>query len=479
MISIDWKPDKRKPVKKQIVEYMKERINHGHWPIGSKLPSQRALAELFDVNRSTVVTALDILKSDGLIEGKGRGGMIVIASTVPLLALSQTRWQNYIEDGIHLPNYKTIKMINDSDPDTTMRRLSSGELSHEVYPKKSMSYVLSQLSSEIEHLGYEWPTGMVELREALCGYLAKKNIHVKPENILVVSGALQGFQLITMGLLQTGSTVFVEKPSYLYSLQILQTLGMRRMGISVDEDGLVPDEIIDKIPKHHASILYTIPNFQNPTGFVLSEKRRKQLLDICYKSKMPIIEDDVYGDLWLEEKPPASLKSMDKVGNVLYVGSVSKTLSPGLRIGWVVGPETVINRLADIKMQMDYGSSSVSQLIVAKYLSTGLYDEHMEYVRSYLRKRLDFTMDLLQTYFSEFATWKRPKGGFYIWINIDIDVSMFKVFEAAYQKKILFNPGYIYEATSNDSLRISYSYATFEELESSIKALAEIIKANK
>lgn len=479
MISIDWKPDKRKPVKKQIVEYMKERINHGHWPIGSKLPSQRTLAELFDVNRSTVVTALDILKSDGLIEGKGRGGMIVIASTVPLLALSQTRWQNYIEDGIHLPNYKTIKMINDSDPDTTMRRLSSGELSHEVYPKKSMSYVLSQLSSEIEHLGYEWPTGMVELREALCGYLAKKNIHVKPENILVVSGALQGFQLITMGLLQTGSTVFVEKPSYLYSLQILQTLGMRRMGISVDEDGLVPDEIIDKIPKHHASILYTIPNFQNPTGFVLSEKRRKQLLDICYKSKMPIIEDDVYGDLWLEEKPPASLKSMDKVGNVLYVGSVSKTLSPGLRIGWVVGPETVINRLADIKMQMDYGSSSVSQLIVAKYLSTGLYDEHMEYVRSYLRKRLDFTMDLLETYFSEFATWKRPKGGFYIWINIDIDVSMFKVFEAAYQKKILFNPGYIYEATSNDSLRISYSYATFEELESSIKALAEIIKANK
>jgi len=320
---------------------------------------------------------------------------------------------------------------------------------------------------------------MVELREALCGYLAKKDIQVKPENILIVSGALQGFQLITMGLLQTGSTVFVEKPSYLYSLQILQTLGMRRMGISVDENGLIPDEIIDKIPKHHASILYTIPNFQNPTGFVLSETRRKQLLDICYKSKMPIIEDDVYGDLWLDEKPPASLKSMDKVGNVLYVGSVSKTLSPGLRIGWVVGPETVINRLADIKMQMDYGSSSVSQLIVAKYLSSGLYDEHMKYVRMYLRRRLDFTMDLLETHFSEFATWKRPKGGFYIWVNIDREVSMFRVFEAAYQKKILFNPGYIYEATSNDSLRISYSYATFDELESSIKALAEIIKANK
>ncbi|MCH4889107.1 PLP-dependent aminotransferase family protein [Acidaminobacter sp. JC074] len=479
MITIDWKPDKTLPVKKQIVEYMKERINEGHWPIGSKLPTQRTLAETFGVNRSTIVTALDILKSDGLIEGKGRAGMVVVASTVPLLALSQTRWVNYIEEGIHLPNYKTIKMINDSDPDTTMRRLSSGELSPEIYPKESMGKILQDLSSEIEHLGYEWPTGMVPLREALCEYLSKKNINVKPENILIVSGALQGFQLITMGLLQMGSTVFVEKPSYLYSLQILQTLGMRRMGVSIDEDGLIPDEIVDKIPSNHASILYTIPNFQNPTGFVMSEERRKRLLDICYKSKMPIIEDDVYGDLWLDDQPPASLKSMDKIGNVLYVGSVSKTLSPGLRIGWVVGPETVINRLADIKMQMDYGSSSISQLIVAKYLSSGLYDQHMTYVRQHLRQRLDFTMALLDKYFSDFATWKRPKGGFYIWVDIHKDISMFRVFETAYHKKVLFNPGYIYEAASNHSLRISYSYAPYDELESSIKTLAEIISSSK
>lgn len=475
MIQINWKPDKSRPVKKQIVEYMREKINNGNWPIGSKLPSQRTLADIFDVNRSTIVVAIDILKADGLIKGEGRAGMFVHASSVPLLALSQTKWQNYIEEGIHLPNYKTIKMINDSDPDTSMLRLSSGELTPEVFSQEDMDSILKNL--DIHHLGYEWPTGMRCLQEALCVHLKKKHIHVSPSNILIVSGALQGFQLITMGLLQQGSTVFVERPSYLYSLQILQTLGMRRVGVSIDENGLIPSEIPAKIPKHHASILYTIPNYQNPTGYVMSENRRQELLDICYESKMPIIEDDVYGDLWIDEPPPMSIKSMDQIGNVLYVGSVSKTLSPGLRIGWVVGPETVINRLADIKMQMDYGSSSVSQMIVAKYLSSGLYDKHIENVRKALRMRRDFTLNLLEKYFHSFATWKKPKGGFYVWVDVKKDVSMYKVFEKAFDHKILFNPGYIYESGTNHSLRISYSFASLEEIEASIISLSKIIKA--
>ncbi len=476
MIQINWKPDRNYPVKKQIVDYMREKINTGTWPIGSKLPSQRTLAEVLEVNRSTIVIALDILKSDGLIEGQGRGGMKVIASSVPLLALSQTRWQNYIDDGIHLPNYKTIKMINDSDPDTSMLRLSSGEAAPSMFPHDEMAEIISGISKDIGHLGYEWPTGMKCLQEALCEHLSHKGIHVTPNNILIVSGGLQGFQLITMGLLQTGSTVFVEKPSYLYSLQILQTLGMRRMGIDIDDEGILTSEIEDKIPKNHASILYTIPNYQNPTGFVMSKERREALLKVCYDSKMPIIEDDVYGDLWIDEPPPSSLKSMDKIGNVLYVGSVSKTLSPGLRIGWVVGPETVINRLADIKMQMDYGSSSVSQLIVAKCLSSGMYDRHLIKARASLKKRRDFTLSLLEKYFSDIATWKKPKGGFYVWVEVDKNISMYKVFEKAYQEKILFNPGYIYEAGSNNALRISYSYATNDQLEEGLRRLADIIK---
>jgi len=476
MIQINWKPDKSSGVKKQIVDYMRQKINSGAWPIGTVLPAQRKLAESFKVNRSTIVIALDILKADGLIEGRGRAGMIVKSSTVPLMALSQARWKNYIDDGIHLPNYKTIKMINDSDPDTSMLRLSSGEISSDMFPNLEIKKIMNKVSNDMSHLGYEWPTGMLALRQALCAYLGNKGISAKPENILIVSGALQGFQLITMGLLQTGSTVFVEKPSYLYSLQILQTLGMRRIGIPMDELGILTKEIPDKIPAYHASILYTIPNYQNPTGRVMSAERRHDLMKICYEHQMPIIEDDVYGELWIDECPPPSLKSQDEIGNVLYVGSVSKTLSPGLRIGWVVGPEPVISRLADIKMQMDYGSSSISQMIVAECLSSGFYDRHLIEIRSQLKKRRDYTIDILNTFFSSFASWEIPKGGFYIWIELKEQISMYKLFELAYNDKILFNPGYIYESSGNHALRISYVYAPLEDIKKGLVRLSEIIK---
>ena len=167
---------------------------------------------------------------------------------------------------------------------------------------------------------------------------------------------------------------------------------------------------------------------------------------------------------------------MDVSGNVIYVSSVSKTLSPGLRIGWAVGPESVINRLADIKMQMDYGSSSLSQLVVAKWLETGLYQEHLKEMRFELKKRRDFTINLLDKYFKDIAVWNIPKGGYYVWIDLKENINMYKIFEDAYSKKVLLYPGYLYEATSNNSLRISYSYASFEEIEKGLKILSQIIK---
>ncbi len=170
----------------------------------------------------------------------------------------------------------------------------------------------------------------------------------------------------------------------------------------------------------------------------MSLNRRKELINICNNEKLPIIEDDVYGELWIDEPPPETLKSIDTNGNVLYVGSVSKTLSPGLRIGWVVGPETVISRLADIKMQMDYGSSSLSQLTVSKWIETGLYQDHLKDMRIALKKRRDFTIQLLNTYFADIASWKEPKGGYYVWIDLKNNVSMYRVLKRHTRRKFFY-----------------------------------------
>lgn len=282
--------------------YFLEKIMSGSWPIGAIIPPQRELVEVFGVNRSTVVSALDDLKADGILVGKGRGGTFVAENNFSVGTAGQAKWQQYIEEGIHIPNYKTIKMINENEVDSSILRLSSGEATPTIFSKEKMQYFPSEVSKEIESLGYEGPTGMLVLR--------------------------------------------------------------------------------------------------------------KELNDLCTKEKLPVVEDDVYGELWIDEPPPVSLKSLDESGNVLHIGSVFKTLSPGLRIGWVVGPETVINRLADIKMQMDYGSSALSQLTVAKWFETGMYQDHLKEMRCHMKKVRDFVIELLERYYKDISVWVIPKGGF-------------------------------------------------------------------
>jgi GntR family transcriptional regulator of abcA and norABC len=252
---------------------------------------------------------------------------------------------------------------------------------------------------------------------------------------------------------------------------------MNLLGIPLDKEGIKYDSIGRLKRQHKAALLYTIPTFHNPTGTLMSERRRIDLLKVCQKESIPIIEDDVYGDLWFESPPPKPMKAKDTQGNVLYIGSVSKTLSPGLRIGWIVGPEPVIERLADIKMQTDYGSSSLSQYAVDKWLRSGLYEDFLEEIKVELRFRRDFTIHILKKYFTEIATWSVPKGGFYIWLRLNTDTSTKKLFDLALREHILLNPGIVYDKTDYKHLRLSYSYASLDQLEEGLIRLSQLIKS--
>ena len=207
----------------------------------------------------------------------------------------------------------------------------------------------------------------------------------------------------------------------------------------------------------------------------MSKNRRRQILQLCQQRQLPIIEDDIYRELWLDSPPPVPLKVLDQHGLVIYIGSLSKSLSPGLRIGWVIGPEPVIERLADIKMQNDYGSSSLSQWAAAEWLSSGLYEQHLQEVRKHLRIRRQIALNALTAYFSDIATWDVPQGGFYIWLKLIRSVSLQKLFKTALENNLLINPGNIYDYLSNRHLRLSYSYAAIPELKDGLHRLADII----
>lgn len=460
---MNWQPDRSSHIALtiQIVQWITEQITSGTWAVGTKLPTQRQLASLLQVNRSTIQEVMDELKAEGILTAKVGAGTYVTSNSWTIL--KQPNWQHYIEASIHKPNYETIQLINELEQREAFIRLSTGELAPSLIPTAAIEASLKSLSFDSKTLGYSSPQGSLKLREAICAYVKKRGIDTTPAHICIVSGGLQALQLIALGLLEAGSIVFQEGASYLHSVHPFQSFGMRLQTMTHN----FPTK-----PKHTQAIVYTIPTLNNPTGRVWSLSEREQFYAHCTEANLPIIEDDVYSELLFDQDIRA-MKSFDTTGQVLYIGSVSKTLSPGLRIGWVIATPAVIKRLADIKMQMDYGSSAISQAIVAHWLTSGLYEQHAKTMRLQLRQRADKMEQLLQQHFAQIATWQCTEGGFYIWLRFHEPIVTNSLFLALVKRHVLINPGYIYTPHDHHHIRLSYAYATESELAQGLMILYE------
>lgn len=465
-----WKPTRKASIsiQRQIINWILDQIQSGDWGVGTKLPPQRQLAIQFNVNRSTIQQALEELKADGILNSKVGSGVFVANNSWNVLAKNnQPNWQKYIEASIHRPNYHTIQLINEFEQDDSIIRLGTGELSPSLLPTKQLKESLHKLSFDGKDFGYSSPQGSTKLRHELCNYLKKRGITTKPENILIVSGALQALQLMAVGLFETGSIVFQDPISYLNSIHPFQSYGMQMKSVNRDKQ---LKQTLQLKKKNRQSIFYTVPTLNNPTGRVWTFQEKQHLYNTCKELQIPIIEDDVYSEL-LFQSPIPSIKSLDTAGQVLYIGSISKTLSPGLRIGWIVGPTPVIKRLADIKMQMDYGSSAVSQEIVTYWLTSDLYENHLIELREHLRFRAKFVENILNQQFSSIAKWENSSGGFYIWLRFDEPIVTKEFFLKLLKRKVLINPGYIYDPDDSDHIRLSYSYASLDELKKGLQIL--------
>lgn len=476
-IQINWKPNKRNsvPVYRQIVQYICDKVANGEWPIGSRLPSQRALAESFNVNRSTISTAIDELTSYGIIAGKSGAGTQIVSNTWALMLPTKPSWKRLISSGSLQENNRRMQQINRLEFAPEITRLGTGELDPRLFPQKMWTEVLQKMSVEITSLGYAEPLGIMRLRQAIVEHMKQFGINVSVKNVLITSGALQALQLIASCMLEEGSTVFTEAPTYLKSIQMFQSAGLNLKGIPMDHDGLEYWQMEKQLQPSEPSILYTIPTNQNPTGITMSNIRRKELMNFCIKNRLPIIEDGAYQELCFDATSALPLKAIDDNGMVMYLGSASKTLAPGLRIGWVIASEPVIQRLGDAKMQMDYGASSLSQLVFAEFLESGKYSQYLMDLKQILKHRRDNALVTLEKYFQDIAVWDVPIGGFYIWLTFNEDVEVDDLFEKALDKGILLNPGDIYDFKPNRSLRLSFAYVTSEEFTDAMKNMRMII----
>lgn len=477
-----WKPDRnsKKALYEQIADHLEERISYGEFPPGSLLPSERKLAEQFNVNRSTVISAFAELRSMGIIESRSGSGTRVSTSKWGATPKHTPNWSRFAVGGSFLPNLPFLRRIREAlAQNPSLIDFASGELSADLAPTDEMAALLSN-NVFMSYLGYDNPQGSIPLRETLVNYLNNyRGIRTTESSILITSGSQQSLFLITQCLLSPGDAVAIEDPSYCYSLPMFQSAGLRLFRLPVDNHGIQPEDIRALYKKHRIKMVFLNPNYQNPTGTVLSDERRKHLLDIICELGLPVVEDDPYSLTSYEGVPPLPLKSMDTTSSIIYIGSFSKIAASGLRIGWMVAPRSIVERLADARQQMDFGLSIIPQQIAGQFLQSSYLDPHLERLRIQLQFKRDLLIESLEKELSGLIEYEMPEGGLHFWCKLIPNIPDAKLLEESIKKGIIFVPGSVY-GSDPGYVRFTFARTKSEDIEQGIarfaRALRELIE---
>lgn len=440
---MDWKPDRKakKAIYKQLAEYIENGIADGTFPLDKPLPSERFLAKALNINRSTVVAAYDELESNGLIKRNRGSGTTISQDIWGITKKRIPSWNRYVEAGSFLPNLPVTQKIRKETEEHNLINLASGELSEDLFPIEALRN-LTSTRSYIGSIGYDHPQGNKILRETISKHVRdSRRIESSPGSILITSGAQQALHLVVQCLLKPGDAVAIEEPSYHYSLPIFKSAGVRTYSLPVDNEGINPEDLVSLYKKHRIRMIFLNPTYQNPTGTLLNEKRRKRILEISSEHGIPVVEDDPYSLSSFTGEQIASLKSMDINGNVLYISSLSKIVASGLRIGWIIGPKPVIERLSDAKQQIDFGHASFTQWIANDFLESNEFDSHIKKLVVQLKSRRDQIISSLSEYLGDQVDYHTPEGGIHIWCKIKKDFNEIQLLEESIKKGVIFVPG--------------------------------------
>ncbi|MED4602818.1 PLP-dependent aminotransferase family protein [Paenibacillus validus] len=474
-----WKPDRRskKPLYQQIADDMERRILYGEYPPGSFLPSERKLAEQIEVNRSTVVQAYEELRAKGIVESSSGSGTRVSKRLLGVTPSLTPNWRAYARGGTFAPNLPMIRRIREVLRERgSIIDFASGELSPDLYPNQAIQQLLREAPFEAS-LGYDDPQGFLPLRETLVSFLDKQlNIRTTESSILITSGSQQSLYLITQCLLAPGDAVAIEDPSYSYSLPMFQSAGLRLFRLPVHENGIDPEEIESLFRQHRIRMIFLNPNYQNPTGSILAASKRPRLLKLAAELGIPIVEDDPFSLTSFDNRPPANLKSIDAHGSVLYVGSLSKIAASGLRVGWLIAPQTVVKRLADARQQMDFGLSVVPQWLANEFLRSGLFDRHIRFLRDALSRKQLHLMTALNRMLAGKFSCIPAQGGLNSWLKLNQPVDDSKLLEESLKRGVVFMPGTVF-GSEPGYVRFSFARPADHELESGIQKFAQALHA--
>ncbi len=356
----------------------------------------------------------------------------------------------------------------------------------EVFPveqfRQASERVLSQFGPEA--LQYSTTEGCARLREMIARHTARYGIVVRPENILITSGSQQALDLLGRVFINAGDRIALERPTYLGALQAWNAYQAQFLGIGMDEEGMLMDEL-ESVLRAGPKFLYALPNFQNPSGVTMPLPRRKILVEMADHYGVPIIEDDPYGQLRYEGEHLPSLAVLDAQardgrpfsGNVIYLSTFSKTLAPGLRLGWVVAPVEVIQRLVLAKQGADLHTGTFVQMVAYELAHGGFLDKHIQHIRTLYGIRRNAILAALEKHMPAGVRWTKPQGGLFIWVILPERLDAADLLREAVEELVAFVPGSAFydDATGKNTLRLNFSNATPEKIEEGIARLGGVV----
>ncbi|MBO0423535.1 PLP-dependent aminotransferase family protein [Enterococcus plantarum] len=448
------KKEKGVPVYVSIIELILSYIKNGDLLPGEHLPSERKLATYFQVNRSTVVHALDELVSLGWIIRKQGSGTFVNEGKWGISTTPRTDWRLYLEQNAFAkvdPFTEQIeRLIKQSD--TNVLDLYTGELPMDLIPSFSFPPLTWKHFLEEEQQN---DLGYLPLRQSISRQTEKDyGFSLPSESLLITSGAQQALFLILQVLLQSGDSVAIEDPSFLYALPIFQAAGIRLYGVKMDQEGINLEALEKMIRQHRVKMVMVNPSFQNPTGKTMSMERRQALVKLCQNYQVPILEDDVFSNLnFVPSDQIQPLKKLDPE-NVLYIGSLSKILGSTTKIGWLSAPTSVNQQLAEARKMMDFSLSIFPQLLANLALTDKEFSSKITHLKQTVEQRGKSVFDVLDKMVEWDVT--MPKGGFYIWATWKQGKLRPKDWTIFLQEGLLIAPSFFF-SENQDSIRINFT----------------------
>jgi len=454
-------------------------IEQGIYKPGDRLPGVRQLSREFSVSISTILLAHQLLEDRGAIKAKPRSGFYISTHVQPKINIprvSRPSSRPVLVKGQELV-LNLVKASNHPD----ILQLGAAVPHHSFLPTKAIQRSISKVARQqaLDYAAYEFPPGHLSLRTQIAKRMLMAGVQCLADDIIITNGCQESLTLSLQTIAKPGDIIAIESPAFYGLLQVIDALGMKALEIPTDpERGISLSALELAIEKWNIRSVVIVPNFSNPLGYCMPEKRKKKLVKILSAYNIPIIEDDVYGDLGFDQVRPSVLKKYDRSDTVISCSSFSKTILPGLRVGWIV-PGRYYNQIEFKKYVTNLATPTLSQMAIADFLVHGGYERYLRQVRETYKNHIAIVTQAIVKYFPQGTRITQPKGAFVLWIELPKSIDAMALYESALKENISIAPGPIFSASQKyrNFIRISCAQPWGDKLDSGLLTLGRLAYA--